>query len=48
MNVISAASLTCNNSTEYACSEAFKSEFRVDLFRSKGELNQKTHSDFER
>lgn len=40
--VISAASLTCNGSTEYACSEAFNSEFRVDLFRSKGELNQNT------
>lgn len=48
MIVISAASLTCNDSTKYACSEAFNSEFKVDLFRSKGELNQKIDSDFER
>lgn len=40
--VISSASLTCNSSTEYACSEAFNLEFRVDLFRSKEELNQNT------
>lgn len=40
--VICAASLTCIASTEYACSEAFNSEFRAGLFRSKGELNQNT------
>lgn len=44
--VISAVSLTCNGNTEYACSETCNSEFRVDLFRSKGEFNQKTGSDF--
>ena len=39
--VISAMSVACNGSTEYACSEACNSEFRDDLFRSKRKLNEK-------
>lgn len=47
-NVVSAMSLTRNGNREYACSEAYNSAFRVDLFRSKGKLHQKTCSDLKR
>lgn len=42
MNVISAMSLTCNDNRECACAEACNSEFRVDLFRPNGKLQQST------